>query len=1856
MKFFPEADSSHVKVYQSLILSDNPTARNINENNSLSSSSLLSPTSTDSSCESSVGHPVGDYYKIKAKFHLKPHITDESTNLQLQKFKRLLKRLELVYSNTNDDKPVIAANTLPKMSAVTILPPPTMLSDTTKQPVSDRYLFRSSNRKKKGYSYSSTPPTLRKRYKFSKTTNNEQHDTDSQSDHEHTNVYRFRKNGKTTGSSANSLDQRSVSSDRYDFSLDKENIAAAKTLTFVRSGRDLETRSITYIHGKQQQSDNEVKKSTMTTPYLFPPTIEQKNMRHPSHTSSFDERIAPEEVWESKRVQPSNVVFDSKIDSIAGVPSQKRVRIDDQHDSQMVYDQNYKPPMKLHTATTTNGVGDTSKYPNLKRTPVTRVQVVRFDSTAVTSPTSRSYLDEARERLATKRRGQSPQSFNKSLDRFVSTTNQKLKQRRLQQDRQQQRILTPPTQFQHPQSIDPENVTIEALKRRHNIDDYHQRSSILRNGRGGLQQQRPTSTYVSQYYANSDDDQQLQQIYPTPPIDYPIDSDDSASEEYSRPLLTTTSPTTYIRGQVPSAYLAHSKIMKNVNRSLLAKDFINTSTQTLTTSMTAADNNRLKLLDRAVRRQLKNTERQSLQRELNHDLIRCFSSTYIDDLRREEIRYQHTRTNMKSYANEDIEDIYMSSSLENYKMKTAIDREKRIRLGINSSLDPQSSSTPTSSIIGRLSPLSTYSPMMMSSFQDGTQNAGAGDVQSLGFETDRRSQRSVTSTSQTVSNRPPDVDLFYEIVHEHFRGVDATIAGQVSNASQYTSPKKRSVIPQHQQTLSQKPVDVDSDIEINSNSSFWSDEDEQQQQQQMDTDDVPQHHLPQRQINRYLSTVNRSLLDRPSDLISDYYISHLNRSMQDSVRHVETIARNLARNRWRDEFDQLPKLGRSLSAEHLYQVRREHLRYRQPFTTPVSFTAEDVSDIYKPFQLENYKRKIAIEIERRRRERQGQLSTGFRSPMYANEPDLNAVKSYQPVIQVPIIPTDSSNRLPSRTHTVYSTPVTRLQEFDNILDRDDISRNNILIVNPPVVHTKPSSSYSTEEQTIPTQRAKRLLTDDGTDMMHHVEILNSEPIRQSIIKQQHQGILTNRDPQIYHHVKIRPPPEIAQSTLIIDDNRVDNRAHSSIVQSTMHPTPIRERVHTDSARSSVQQPQYEKLTILPQQNTEIRIRQDRAQTKIEEQNNLINGVLKTSQELLIADQEPIMPDRIRRRVNIIPTQQPSPPSLIHQTKIFSHSPIVDKIQISQADVIESSNADDLAMVNIKNVVTINKEEINELNQIAQQAQRLQIEPKDLEHAMIIMDRHRPHQQTHYEQSIHERPFILNAPTVEHFKPHDEEVERYLHQRLIEREQKSHLIIPEAHHMARIEQDIHIFENIEKLHQQQNDRHHLNEIPTHDSGIVSLNTSSSQVSDRPLILNASSQQRLKIDDYLQREYAEQMYDDNYYNRQQFINYTKNDQNENLYRIASQEKLNENIYETVDKLKDNNQLQQSQRLKSQSTEQLQMIRPNEQTTVIYDTTEEFKQDKTAVEEKLKKVYDTLPSKMNLLRPEQTDVPLIYESADFHRKEPVYDIIIKNRQHPPVPPLTTGITQEFYEEIIAEQAPAKNIRETYEAETRSEAEMYERLTHFDRGDGEHEQKTLPKQQEHIELNRAQQGDRSLIYSQGNLHQLDVDELSLMSDTQDEREITQLERELRPKLVQLDQINRVQYYHKPIIGIQPDIRTDTTRNLNEEQLAVREETALLNDHHLDTSIGRQRIIQQQPSQYGHGKQQRMILDDTISLNQDDYQTLKHHASEAFVERNEIQYGDSYGRASLNQVKSFNAPSVICVSQGFRVSLSFLI
>jgi hypothetical protein len=236
------------------------------------------------------------------------------------------------------------------------------------------------------------------------------------------------------------------------------------------------------------------------------------------------------------------------------------------------------------------------------------------------------------------------------------------------------------------------------------------------------------------------------------------------------------------------------------------------------------------------------------------------------------------------------------------------------------------------------------------------------------------SQTPINLRSSYVSPGP-SLDLFYEIMQERFRGVDASIAGQVAKASKDPKPKAR-----HQPTTVSptKHIDNDSDVDIKSNSLIWSSDDEPEPT----IDPNPRKTIPhQKQLSRYLSTVNRSLLDRPSDLIADFYISQLNRSMQESVQQVETIARDKAlmrQDRNREFIETSSRLGRSLSAEHLYQVRKEHLRYKQPFTTPTSFTVEDVADIYKPFVLENYKRKIAIELERRRRERQGQLMAGRR--------------------------------------------------------------------------------------------------------------------------------------------------------------------------------------------------------------------------------------------------------------------------------------------------------------------------------------------------------------------------------------------------------------------------------------------------------------------------------------------------------------------------------------------------------------------------------------------------------------------------------------------------------------------------------------------------------------------------------------------------------------------------------------------------------------------------------------------------------------------------------------------------------------
>lgn len=260
-----------------------------------------------------------------------------------------------------------------------------------------------------------------------------------------------------------------------------------------------------------------------------------------------------------------------------------------------------------------------------------KVPVVQFESSSISTP-SHSYLNEARERLSGKQQSQSSESFDKSVDRLVSSVSKNYNQ---------------------------QQATNSSL------------NSVSMN-------------YISQYYAKEDQPSL---------IDISIESSDDQTRFYYSLNTNRT----------------HTQIMKSLNRSLIDRDY-------------QQGKNRLKHLQDDVRRYLRSYENRSLQRELNYDLIRCFSTSYLHDLRRENIRHVHIRNQTRSYAYEDIQDIYVPSILESYKMKTDIDRERRYHL---------------QSVISTEQISPGYSPTMAGSYNENL------DTQSTGFETDRHSFTSV---------------------------------------------------------------------------------------------------------------------------------------------------------------------------------------------------------------------------------------------------------------------------------------------------------------------------------------------------------------------------------------------------------------------------------------------------------------------------------------------------------------------------------------------------------------------------------------------------------------------------------------------------------------------------------------------------------------------------------------------------------------------------------------------------------------------------------------------------------------------------------------------------------------------------------------------------------------------------------------------------------------------------------------------------------------------------------------------------------------------------------------------------------
>ncbi|CAF5216326.1 unnamed protein product, partial [Rotaria magnacalcarata] len=100
-------------------------------------------------------------------------------------------------------------------------------------------------------------------------------------------------------------------------------------------------------------------------------------------------------------------------------------------------------------------------------------------------------------------------------------------------------------------------------------------------------------------------------------------------------------------------------------------------------------------------------------------------------------------------------------------------------------------------------------------------------------------------------------------MQESFVGIDASIAGQVARATQFKREKS------HQN--SKKTCNTDTDLDIQTFSSLWSDDDDDEQLANhfyIDKTAQRKNNSHHRKLSRYLSTVNRSLLDRPGDLIA----------------------------------------------------------------------------------------------------------------------------------------------------------------------------------------------------------------------------------------------------------------------------------------------------------------------------------------------------------------------------------------------------------------------------------------------------------------------------------------------------------------------------------------------------------------------------------------------------------------------------------------------------------------------------------------------------------------------------------------------------------------------------------------------------------------------------------------------------------------------------------------------------------------------------------------------------------------------------------------------------------------------------
>lgn len=482
------------------------------------------------------------------------------------------------------------------------------------------------------------------------------------------------------------------------------------------------------------------------------------------------------------------------------------------------------------------------------------------------------------------------------------------------------------------------------------MENYGRKMTIeaMRRKAQAQSSSRTKSPYVSQYYAKANDfgslghhdlwliDRDLRRHLKHASNSNLSDSDLSMTD--TETSSDDTRPIVPQKINKPDNSLKN-KILKAINKSLL------------TSEVSGVDLKLLKLND-LVKRTMRRVDKRVLERDLEHDLIRSFSCGHLVELRKEDIKYMNLRLNgINSFTNEDIQDLNNAKILETFKLKLALQKECRPRRVLTVSKENAWDQFDRA-LVTSMPPVQIKSPIV--------------------------STPPVPQYSNTDS-------LFKQIIQERICEFDHRIASEISS----TAKKKTS-----DEDVS-TDYDQDDSIEISSESDDFSIS--QNELKHFDSASISKSKIE--------STINKSLtLKNPGQLISDFYISNMNFAMRYSIEYIQKIADEMRLRRHLNDsmyFHSEPhsklsdRLHRSFSVDRLYAVRKEHLRYSNGTqNNRMSFTTDDIQDIYMPSSLDNYKRKIAVELERRRRHAE-QTSYDLENEMNQN---FNLVTASQPIV------------------------------------------------------------------------------------------------------------------------------------------------------------------------------------------------------------------------------------------------------------------------------------------------------------------------------------------------------------------------------------------------------------------------------------------------------------------------------------------------------------------------------------------------------------------------------------------------------------------------------------------------------------------------------------------------------------------------------------------------------------------------------------------------------------------------------------------------------------------------------------------